>query len=215
MKLESVIAAAVRFGRGAGGDAVVAWKGQEVYCLSYDRTVCLHVKRITPKRNDEVVFHACDFEGPNCRFEGASVIFENNGARVRTPRPPFTFEAFETLFKRLAEGTGASVLLSRDLLSLLDDDLPHVEFRWDGEKTILIQRDIYTGKTLEIDVLPQEVATKEPLAMRTDDFWSLFALASPLLFTDCGTHFKVSDLHSFEAVVGGCVYDALGTLGLA
>ena len=214
MKLDQVVAAATKFGRGAGGDAVIAWKDDLVYCLSYDRTVLLRARRIVPRRPDEVVFHATDYEGPNCRLEGPNVIFENNGARVRTPRPVFTYEGLSKLFDRLWEGDGPALMVGRSVLSLLEEGLPHVEFVWNGEVTLLVQRDIYTGKTLELEQSPQMVAEKEPLAMRTDDFWSLFALAEVLLFKDLGTHFKVSDLHSFEAIVGGCIYDDLGTLGV-
>ena len=96
MKLNSVIASAIRFGRGAAGDAVVAWKGDTVYCLSYDRTVCLRVRHVVPIREDEVAFRACDYEGPDCVFLGKHVIFKiNEKAKVRVPRPPHTFTGLE------------------------------------------------------------------------------------------------------------------------
>jgi hypothetical protein len=215
MKLDSVVAAAIQFGRGAAGDAIVAWKGDMVYCLSYDRTVCLQVRHVVPQREDEVSFRACDYEGPECGFKGKHVVFIlENGARVRVPRPPYTFNGLDALFTRLrpSELGGAALMIERDILPYLDDSLPHVEFRWDGSEARIIQRDIYSGKILDIERRPIEGAQASPLAMRTGDFMALFGLHSSYRFQHCGDYFHVTNLHGVEAVVGGCLYDDLGKL---
>ena len=104
------------------------------------------------------------------------------------------------------------MILERDILSYLDDSLPHVEFRWDGEEVRIIQRDIYTGKILEIERQPVDTVVAEPLAMRTDDFMALFGLCQSCRFQNCGSYFYVTNLHDIEGVVGGCLYDDLGKL---
>jgi hypothetical protein len=105
-------------------------------------------------------------------------------------------------------------MLDASILSLLEESLPHVEFRWDGEQTRIIQRDIYSGKIIEIEKESQKVAESAPLAMRTKDFGALFSLARSLRFMDCGDFFHVTDFHDIEAIVGGCLYDDLGKLNV-
>jgi hypothetical protein len=215
MRLEQIVAAAIRLGRGAGGDAIVAVKGPEAYVISYDRTVALHIRGVAPPQPDEVVFRACDYEGPLIKDSGTGhVVFTIEGGVVRVPKPVgWSFDGLASLFLRLTpEGKLPGVMLNRIVLSKIDETLPHVEFVWTEEGCRLIQRDIYTGKTLELAVKPVDSTGAEPLAMRTEDFAALFSMSKILLFSSASPVFLVSDHRAVRALVGGCLYDDVGVL---
>lgn len=219
MRLDQIVAAAVNFGRGAAGDAVVAWRRRMVYVLSYDRTVLLRVTGVTPVRDDEVVFRACDYEGPLCSMEGLKVIFKiADNAAVEVPRPSYSFEGLDALFERLRPDPVAanpSLFLSDRLLAVIDDGLPHVEFTWQGHDCIIRQRDIYTGKLLTIRAMPNVHADTDPLAIRTADLLGLFKLGKTILLERHGSMFHATDGQHWSAMVGGCLYDAMGRLEIA
>jgi hypothetical protein len=218
MHVDDVVAAAIQFGRGASGDAVIAWKGDVAYCLSYDRTVLLRATNVSPVRDDAVVFRACDYEGPDCRLHGKWVEFTlQDNTKVSVPRPLQSFKGLSTLFKTFENESSQAdckLILARTILADFDADLPHVEFHFKPTATHLIQRDIYTGKVLDIS---RESVCKEaePLAMRTQDFMALFGLAASLTFAQNKDFFLVTSMSSeLTAVVGGCIYDAVGRLNI-
>jgi len=219
MRLDQIVAAAVGFGRGAAGDAVVAWRRRMVYVLSYDRTILLRVVGVTPVRDDEVVFRACDYEGPLCSMDGLKVIFKiADNATVEVPRPAYSFEGLDALFERLRPGPDVecpALFLTDRLLSVIDDGLPHVEFSWSGHECIIRQRDIYTGKVLTVKVVPHVHAEMPPLAIRTADLLGLFKLGKTILLEAWGPMFHATDGQHWSAMVGGCLYDAMGRLEVA
>lgn len=217
MKIGDVVAVAARFGRGALGDAVVAWNGDVAYALSYDRTVLLR-GRVEDIRADEVRFRACDWEGPDVRMKDGRVTFrvtrKGQDAEVTVPAPGETFRGFEGMWARFwpddLPGRPA-IGLHKDVLAVLDDGLPHVEMVFRDGHAVLAQRDIYTGRLVKVRRLAAVPGQTAPMAMRTADFLALFWLADDILLRDCGQYFIASG-RGWDAVIGGCLYDELGVL---
>lgn len=219
MNVDRLVAAALHFGRGAAGDAVLAWRGNDAYVLSHDKVICLHSSKL-PHRETAVCFRVCDYETPDVQQRGNQVIFSvrqgNEMAEVTVPAPPESFAGLAGLFARFKAGVVGrpGVMLSNGLLRLLADDLPHVEFLWDDNQCRIVQKNVYTGKTLLIRKMPQRAGEGKPLALRTADLFALFSLANAFLLTHCGDYFFLTDFRGLEAIVGGCLYDDLGDLNI-
>lgn len=212
MEIDSFVASLLRFGRGAGGDSVVAWEGEVAYGLSYDRTVL--VRAITDVvRVGEVVFRATDYEGSEVKMEGDRVTFyPGSGVKVRVQRPAFSWKGLHGLYERLWSEEGPGVSLSRSDLKLLDESLPHVELVWDGSQIKLLQRDIYTGKVVEI-LKGRSGEARAKMAIRTGDFWALMGMGLLWDIRAADGYFCASTV-GVRAILGGCVYDDLGDLGV-
>lgn len=219
MNIRKALGPAMAFGRGASGDSVAAWGRDVLYALSYDRTVMYRVDRVTPgRKGDPVAFRVSDFESTDVKREGPALVFNvGDGALVRVAAPAETFEGLEALFTRFdlrGEPDAAAVMLTSKDAMLLDGDLPHVEFVARGGAFKIVQRDFYSGRTLEVErkAMSGTGSVTMPLAMRTQDFKTLFQLATSYVIKVGDGWFYADNLADVRAVVGGCLYEDVGRL---
>lgn len=215
--IDRLIAASLKLGRGAAGDSILAWRGEDAYVLSYDRTICIHCWKME-EQTGEVSFRVCDYECPKISTDGEWVTFHLADSKITVPAPVETFKGIAALFSRLKpakDNEHPKLILDRKILRNLSDDLPHVEFVWDGSDSKIIQRDIYTGKIVEIAVVPHpHKIEQKPLAIRSADIFTMFSLGNSFMVTACEDYFHLTDLNKIEAIIGGCLYDDIGKLNV-
>lgn len=201
-------------------------RGKDLFIVNFDKTVILRFDVPQPFGTTVNMF-ASDYDSPNFSEENGKIVFVQRDAgfvRTKTNRiPDLSFEEIEGVWKRLGSfDRSDSFTLERSVLSLLDNDLSHVEIYGDG-KLVIQQRDIYSGALIRIvrDTKglglsgSSDRITKGfgPLGIRTVDFNGIFSFNSRITFYPEGSFlfFSGSD-NSMEGFVGTCLYDELGTV---
>lgn len=212
--IDRIAVMAVRLGHSALGDSIVAWKGENAYVLSYDRTT-LATCRVSPVFDGEIRFRATDYIGQKVRVNGTRAVFTSSSKiHVTVVMPPETFSLLDEMFSKFVVAEdGARVLLGQNDLTALDEDVAHVEIGWRHRQCYLFQRDVFTGRVVTIGPLVgsgHEGA--RPIAVRTLVLQALASISSSLVVVDCGQWFRITGDNGLEAVVGACLYDSLAEI---
>jgi hypothetical protein len=207
-------------------------EGSTIYIFNSDHTLLLRFQL----RNSEspfekaVSFRASDYDNRDFREEDGRVVFTSGVEGWKREKscstPELTFEDVAAMWERCEEEDGLenTVLLSAELLKLLDDSLSHVEISAvDGDLKI-VQRNIYSGSIIEITresdgfgLAGDEIKGDfGPIGLRTPDFRALFEFQPSLSFhipSGEGGIVVVKSLDSkmpLMAVLAQCLYDELG-----
>lgn len=229
---QSIFAYAVGLEQGGRNSNTIFCSGKVVFILNVDRTVLLRFSiRESSKFNAPVSFNANDYDSAEFEERDGVIAFRRkseSGTYERTKScrvPNLNFQDVEDVydqFFRLSDGC-PSVSLGQDLLSLLEENLSHVEFSsYDGRLKI-VQRDIFSGSLVEIikrdvglslaeaDRLPDRLG---PFGMRTKDLFALFNDFNPkvtLYFPADEDYFLISGIHGgMTGIVSKCFYDEMG-----
>lgn len=206
--------------------------GNVIYILNDDRTIILKFPS-TQEFKTPVIFYANDYDSEEFEVRGDKIVFIlRDGKFVREVFcrvPGMAFEDAEGLFNKFwdTELLGKSTMIfEKTSLSLLDENLSHIEFAVKDKEIIILQRDIYTGKLIKLKRmrvgmnLHQDAFLQDfgPLGMRTNDFKALFSYDETIkihfLPNEKKYFFVEGSVSSYgmKGVVGGCLYDDLGTI---
>jgi hypothetical protein len=217
---------------------IFCWK-DVVYILNSDKTVILQFQTTEELFNDPIGFYANDYDSSTFRVEDGAIIFVQRGVEFKREKrcqiPNITFTEVEDLFYKFLPspadlGEWPHTSIQKASLDLLKEDLSHIEFRVERKKLYITQRDIYSGTLIELTreegkgfKLEEGTLYKEylpagyrPVGIRTNDLMALYSFADLVHFyfpMEVPGHFIVeSDHNSMIGVVGGCLYDELGSI---
>lgn len=206
--------------------------GKEVYIMNFDHTILLRFRL----RSSEIEFaqplsfKANDYDSNEFMEEGGKIIFmsTNNGYQRKKTCGKAEYEPAQVreLFKTyLSHKEGReSIVIDQSVLSLLDDDLSHIEFSGKkGGVMKMIQRNIYSGGIVEVsektDGLFQNNLAKDfgPVGVKTNDLKALFAFQDQLKleFPDTAKedYIMVKSIdktkRDMTGIIACCLYDEL------
>lgn len=230
-RLEDIFAHAVALQQTGRLRSTVYCIGRKVFILNQDQTVLLRfMLRKTDKLEFEqpVSFAANDYDSKEVEERDGRICFIQHAAgfdRVKSCKTPsMSPEEVEVLFKGYELFQENPVVLHKEVLSLLDESLSHIEFSSKDGQLSIIQRNIYSGSVLELkrekakglgmNVVEDQVEDFQPVGLRTDDFMALFSFVDSFTF-----HFQTGGLVWAEsrdekmpmrALISKCKYDELG-----
>lgn len=212
--------------------------GKHIYILNSDNTVLLHFSTHQDLPIDgEVRFKAADYEGDSFQIEDGKMVFTTKCGGVERKKscglPDLTFKDVEALFLKHQydeDEMVAHLVFGKDIVSLLDENLSHVEISGSKkEGWLVVQRDIYSGAKVEIRQIKahgmgvhdaSDVAKAfGPIGLRTNDFIALFTFnnAVSFIFTSGETRVArvsaVTAAYEMYGIVAQCVYDEMGKIG--
>jgi hypothetical protein len=203
--VEEIFAQAVALDQSGGLKNTIYATGTEIFILNYDHTVLLRFKlrKSEGMFDNPISFKANDYDSNHFEEKEGKIIFyssitDKSGKPVYERKKicgttDLTPEEVKTLFSNYVADVEdrSEVILSKEVLSLLDTDLSHIEFSGnEGETMKMIQRNIYSGGIIEVEKSQNETELfKEeleqdfgPVAMKTDDFKALFTFQDALKF---------------------------------
>jgi hypothetical protein len=163
---------------------------REIYILNYDHTVLLRFRLRSHESpfTEPISFKANDYDSNDFREEDGKIVFitEQNGfvRKKSCGRAEYTTAEVKDLFASYVRDSdnGEEVILNSKVISLLDQDLSHIEFIGEKGSTMkMIQRNIYSGGIIEIQEQGGGFFKNElkndfgPIGIKTNDFISLFS----------------------------------------
>jgi len=230
-RIETIFSHAVALDQAGRLRNLIFVRDKNVFILNQDHTVFLRfILPAGAQFSSDVSFKACDYDSPSFSDREGLIVFEQRaGDLVREKScttPGMSPKEAEELFAGFPPVSDNKVSLHKDVLSLLDERLSHIEFSGAGGELRIIQRNIYDGTVITIkreegsgfgvsktDSIQTDFG---PIGLRTNDFMALFAFNDHLTFsfgegdTDycrvTGRNFKMS------GVIALCKYDELGTI---
>ncbi len=199
VEVEQIFSQAVALDQAGGLRNTIYAIGHEIYILNYDHTVLLRFRIKKSLFASPVCFRANDYDGDFFEEVDGKIVFttEKNGfMRTKTVggaeySPDEIKEVFNGLIQ--SEQNVLKVELSRDVLSLFDEELSHIEFSGKKDETLkMLQRNIYSGGIIQVQenmkvgmglglqtVLADDFG---PIGIKTNDFMSLFRFYEVLKF---------------------------------
>lgn len=212
-------------------------QGSIIYIANFDNTILLQFHLPFSQFKEEISFEANDYDSENFRVENDQILFlKEEGPFVREKicgKTGRTFSEIEGLFEKYFDQITLDdcniVNLHNSLLSLLDENLSHVEVSSQNKKFLIIQRDIYTGGRIEIQEnkkgfhsLHQIQENFGPIGLRTNDLFAMFTFTENLKFyfrqhndyclltgeMKLGSANKID----MKGIIAGCIYDEMGTV---
>ena len=230
--VEEIFAQAVALDQSGGLKNTIYAEGGNILIMNYDHTVLLNFRLRTHEGefDQPISFKANDYDSNEFEEKDGRIIFTSkNGDYVRKKicgtsdlTPSEVKEIFKSFIDGSAEQKRQDVTITRDVLSLLDDELSHIEFSGQsGESLKMIQRNIYSGGIIEIkkandgffkDTLDFDFG---PVAIKTNDFKALFNFQDALRFSFPNREkqdiiiIRSTDMkkRNFTGVVACCLYD--------
>jgi hypothetical protein len=230
--VEQIFAQAVALDQSGGLKNTIYAIHNEIFILNHDHSVLL---RFVLRKNEAsfdapISFKANDYDSNVFEQVDGRIIFHSiQGAYERKKicgLTDITPSEVQALYVKYTSGTAPrqAVILTQDVLSLLDDSLSHVEFRGlAGQSIQLLQRNIYSGGIIEIKKTAKGFFTETlkadfgPIALKTDDFKAMFTFQSALTFEfptlgdDNFVIIKSTDknVRDMTAVIACCLYDEI------
>ncbi len=207
---------------------IFAWQNI-VYGLNSDKTIILRMETEQPISEEPISFFADDYESHDFKIEGGKIEFFTSGEewnRKKITRiPDKSFEEVEILFFKYFQDYDQFPKISfhKNSLSLLQEDLSHIEFLVRDKKIYILQRDIYSGSIVELTRKEeglgfslQEDDLKNdfgPLGIRTTDFFSLFYFNDKINIYFTSSYFIITgEVYNLTGIIAGCLYDHIGEL---
>jgi len=237
-RIEGIFAHAVAMEQNGKLKSTIYCIENEIFILNSDNTVLLRflLRRTETPFAHPVSFRANDYDSRSFYEKDGKIVFVNESEGfVRTKAcstPGDTPEDIKALFAGYEKLTINKIVLNRDILSLLDDSLSHIEISAPSKDLALIQRNIYSGSVIKVtrkkseglgDLVNVDSIADEfgPIGMRTNDFGALFTFADNVSMSfpsgDCDYTYirSVDPKIQFEGIVALCIYDELGGVEVA
>ncbi len=231
--IEEIFSHAVALDQSGGMRNTIYVIENEIYILSFDHTVLIRFRLRASETpfHHPISFRANDYDSNRFYEDNGQIVFVSKQGGYERRKSCSVVdtspEQIRELFVSYSGGEKSErtdVHFSRDVLSLLDRDLSHIEFS--GEKggvVRLIQRNIYSGSVIEIQ--PEKTMLSEtldfdlePIAMKTNDFAALFMFQEALKFSFARfgeeAHWIAiksprESKRSMNALVACCLYDEI------
>ena len=205
--------------------------GSEIFIFNQDKTVLLNftLPSREPGIKGEVAFVANDYDSSRFKEENGQIIFTSSeGEYVRTKTckaPEKKFSDIQGLYEAYLKKDSHYVdaRFEKSVVSLMDESLSHIEMSVQGGIPKIVQRDIYTGSTIEITPRPSALGLSfaagdeniSPVGIRTNDFVALFTFCNFITFSLSKAEkfaFITGDRFEMQGVISLCEYDELGEL---
>jgi hypothetical protein len=230
--VEQIFAQAVALDQSGGLRNTIFAMGNEIFILNYDHTVLLRFKLRATEGTFEhpISFKANDYDSNVFEEVDGRVVFTTEkGEYMRKKtcgKSDLTEQEVKELYQKFTTESSdtQTISLSKDVLTLLDMDLSHIEFSGKvGESIRMIQRNIYSGGIVEINKVNKGLFKEEitedfgPVAIKTGDFQALFTFQDSLKFSfpNTGTEdflvVKGGDVskRNFTGIIACCLYDEI------
>lgn len=230
--VEQIFAQAVALDQSGGLKNTIFVIEDRIYVMNYDHSVLLRFK-LRKSENvfpQSISFKANDYDSEMFEQKDNKIIFHQESDRFSRKKicgtTDITPEEVDDIFNEFYNNDSErqKISLNKEILSLLDDELSHIEFSAEpGEGIKLIQRNIYSGGIIEVKEKKNGLfhTTFEsgfgPLGMKTGDFKALFNFQDNLDFyfpqTEDGEYVIVESTDQTKrnmcCVVSCCLYDEI------
>lgn len=231
--IENIFAHAVALDQ-RGFKNIIYTSGKHIYILGFDNTVLLQFElgKSETSFKSNLVFNANDYESGNFYEEDGKIVFETKTENFIRKKscgvPKNNIEDVGVLFNKYWKTSDYYFELSRDILSLLDESLSHIEISIENGELIIKQRNIYSGSVIEITTansgsnktksllgvsstfkLPK---TFGPIGMRTKDFMALYTFQNNIKFSLSDNYILVNSVasrYNMKGIVSLCLYDEI------
>jgi hypothetical protein len=208
----------------------------DIYILNMDNTVILKFEIPLKEIGFEspIAFYANDYESADFKEEDGKIIFTTKNPKTGMVRrktcrgAEITFdevaEIFSRHYKKMRDPELARFGFEKEGLGYLEENLSHLEISGKEGQWLIVQRDIYTGATIEVerrsatlmgdgrDDLAHDFG---PIGIRTPDFMALFSFNDSVVFYFPSKNTEVcfvrGERYKMKGVIAGCLYDELGT----
>ncbi len=222
---ELMFATAVALAQNGKMKSTIHCGGREIFILNMDNTILIRYDSPQEFPAPFSLF-ANDYESPKIHIQDGKVVFTTAADGVnRTkvcPAPATKYPEVKAIWSSFSPDKSISVLLSRAMVSFLEDGLSHVEIsKTAGAPVKLLQRDIYSGTRVEIERassgalvdMDDDVAVFGPIGIRTTDLVALFTFTDSLTwYIQPGKNWVYIEDNTGRmfGILGTCVYDELG-----
>ena len=200
MKIENIakeiFAQAVLLDQNGGLRNTIYGIDREIFILNYDHTILLKFDLLKSDDPFEtpISFKANDYDSDTFEAKDSKIIFYTKLGDYEKQKicgtTDLTPKEVRELFYTYESPKGDAVSLSKDVLTLLDFDLSHVEFSGKAGKTIrMLQRNIYSGGIIKIEKIAKGMFPETlkhdfgPIAIKTNDLRALFVFNDVLKFS--------------------------------
>ena len=206
-------------------------ENKNVYVVNSDNTVLLKFtlpSSANPFKNP-ISFKASDYDSNMFYEKNNKIVFETKFDDLTKKKscgtPYLTPNKIIEIYHDFSPLKLNKVHLNKNIISLLDENLSHIEISSKNKQLKIIQRNIYDGTIIEITKNEKGFGISEdkiktnfgPVGLRTNDFIALFSFNENLTFSFSknknkgycrvlGRNFKMSGIISL------CLYDELGTI---
>jgi len=232
-RIEGIFAHAVAMEQSGRLKSTIYCIENEIFIMNSDNTLLLRflLRRTETPFAHPVSFRANDYDSKSFYEKDGKIIFvtETEGfTRTKScSTPGDTPTDVKALWDTFDKLTTNKISFKRDILSLLDASLSHVEISAPNKSLSLVQRNIYSGSIIEVrrkkeeglgslvdvDDISEEFG---PVGLRTDDFASLFTFIDILNmhFGDAGYCYikSIDPKLNMEGIIAKCLYDELGSV---
>lgn len=198
---------------------------RNVYIVNSDHSMILRF----PLRQSEVVFskpisfNANDYDSQNFEEIDGKIIFRTNSKNYERRKicgsvDTYSIKDLRKLYhKHLNTQALFYFSLSKDICSLIDEDLSHTEISTEKGRLMIRQRNVYSGNIIEVQSIEEGLLTNDPLpefgpvALKTKDFLSLFTFHEALNFSPTTDFVIVKEARKgdFDGVLAFCKYDEI------
>jgi len=232
--VQGIFAQAVALDQSGGLKNTIYAIKNEIFILNYDHTVLLRFKL----RDSEIPFnHPISFKADSYdsnvfeEKDGVITFYSDNKEYSRkkacgtTDLSPLDVKK---LYKKYIteKGERDTIILSKEVLELLDTNLSHIEFASKVNEGLKItQRNIYSGELIEVEKKKSDEGMYDkkiehefgPIAIKTNDFNALFNFQEVLKFSfppkDKEDYLFVRGVddtkRNFTGIIACCLYDEI------
>ena len=229
-RVENIFAHAVALQQNGRLRNTIYCKKMKIYIVNQDQTVILQFRLREGEEyfDTPVSFAANDYDSKNMEERDGKICFLQNDAgfdRVKSCKTPrMDTDDVDEMFRGFKLTPHNKVSLHKNILSLLEDNLSHIEFAAVDGKLIISQRNIYSGSVISLTREKakglgfQETDKLDdfaPIGLRTNDFIALFSFVDHINFyfpIDQGYAWAKSrdKKMKMKVIISKCVYDELG-----
>jgi hypothetical protein len=227
-RTELMFAQAVALAQNGKMKSHIHAEGNVLFIANMDNTLLFRFETDQTFPAPGLNFFANDYVGPDLEMTNDAVTFITTRAgytqRKTCGLPKTTFAEMQAIWEKHQATLEYPILLKRDLLTLLDSDLSHTEVYNDHGNLKLIQRNIFTGATIEVVDASNKggffsMCTFPPdytcMGIRTSDFQALFQFATGITFYLQPGAFWIrfrDPTGTVNGILAGCIYDEIGYL---
>jgi len=226
-RIEAIFSHAVALQQDGRFRNTIHCSGKMIHVMNQDMTVILRfpIRQYETEFKNPISFFANDYDSKQFEERDGRICFiqgNEDYERTKSCKVPSTESKNpEKIWKGIKFEKQNCVTIKSSILSLLEDDLSHIEFSCTGGKLKVVQRNIFSGALIEIEkkaakgLLAEKDSTGDfpVLAMRTNDFTALFSFVDQIKFYFSGNGYiyfmSISKKLKMDGIVSQCVYEEM------